>query len=1378
MKSETHITIFLVIVTLVLAGTAAAQPGIRINEVCFKALPGQPQWVELYNCGDSSAGIAGYVLTDEDRNDYTIPKDLGPIPTGGFVVVHFDGLGSEHDVTDFNDNTAELHSEPDLVNPFESEGDQAALYRARKRSPKTIISFVAWGVCPSEKADNAIRAGIWKNHRKKITLRGLPKHPKGPAPVMESGGTLGVVGKPKKVDHRSWFSYGPAQVSPGEINPLPMPFIYLPQDGEQYDHGLFSFSWVRMKFADHYQIQICTDEQCTEVFIDDANLADAYFRPESSLPKNRLYYWRVRAFDSDNQPGPWTKAFKLTIGYPPKPVPMQMPSDLAKGKGANYVVSGQVIDSRSSNGLEGVTIEMDTFSTVTGAGGLWSISGVPSNLYFVYATLEHYSGPYQVVDVNGDTPGVNFSLTGDSSQLYIISLAARKDSEMLCLDGCNESKDEINNGEDDHQWDGSHENRTHYGEHEDSYCPYTAIAMVNSKYGGTVQRDEIAFHVKGRGTSTPFYDLSHSEGCIDDETMVGLRWAFNDCSEAAVHYSTLRPTDAQLIAWIDEGRPVMYSTDIHWMVVDGYRYVDKEIEGQFLNTDNDGTKAWRRFATHDFDSYFVPELGLNARSLGFESWWDSDSDGIVDLDEDERFQCNKNKVDTDKDQLSDKEEIKNYTFHRKYCGTHSGSSPKSLFDIDKDKKWAENDCDSDGDGEFDGGEDINGDGNTPDPGETCMFDKNAYEQEVEVDGFIYSVGESVHLIDATRTYHKDSAYNYELDTGCPDKDDGDPLNHDGSFDTDEEGKAKRKRVQICPAAGVYHLTIDILDNSEYSEPDNTDPQTCWICIRPPMSVQPEHTFDIWNLTGQGANGLGMRLVGFSTADLSTVYTWAYPSADACDTADGVQIVWSGASTSDGDWAHFGFSCNDNTIMHSGSIEWTYDDQVIGEAPMLPYNWFATPDGNICGEMTNTSGQPCWVRRYAAAFDYSIYAGDLRRDNATLWSNLTLIDSSPILLDVNDNIKWAAPIEQTTASAVLVYDVFEDDACSPGVLLITNYSASNIDHTWAFNPSPYDWATDIPSDTKLSWTPGSDAVFHHVYLGLDYNDVNDADTYSPQYEGPCYTDSYDPCSLELNTTYFWRIDEVNNGETWKGQTWRFLVRSYLGIDDFESYENNYDLQQHWHDGSYNGTGSSVFLDSEIFHTGNSKSMKFDYNNDAAPHCSEADHPLGGTEDWTAEDVKALVIYFYGSLSNSAGQLYVRVQDSSANVATVIYDGDANDLKNEKWQEWNIELQEFADMSVDLHDVTRLTFGVGDGVSGGLGTLYFDDIGLYPARCVPKYAIASFDNDCDTDCRDLDLVAREWLDSDETIETDIYEDSVIDFRDFALLADKWLTEQLWP
>ena len=100
------------------------------------------------------------------------------------------------------------------------------------------------------------------------------------------------------------------------------------------------------------------------------------------------------------------------------------------------------------------------------------------------------------------------------------------------------------------------------------------------------------------------------------------------------------------------------------------------------------------------------------------------------------------------------------------------------------------------------------------------------------------------------------------------------------------------------------------------------------------------------------------------------------------------------------------------------------------------------------------------------------------------------------------------------------------------------------------------------------------------------------------------------------------------------------------------------------------------------------MKFDYNNDAAPHCSEADHPLGGTEDWTAEDVNALVIYFYGSLSNSAGQLYVRVQDSSANVATVIYDGDANDLQNEKWQEWNIDLQEFADMSVDLHNVTRI------------------------------------------------------------------------------------------
>jgi hypothetical protein len=48
---------------------------------------------------------------------------------------------------------------------------------------------------------------------------------------------------------------------------------------------------------------------------------------------------------------------------------------------------------------------------------------------------------------------------------------------------------------------------------------------------------------------------------------------------------------------------------------------------------------------------------------------------------------------------------------------------------------------------------------------------------------------------------------------------------------------------------------------------------------------------------------------------------------------------------------------------------------------------------------------------------------------------------------------------------------------------------------------------------------------------------------------------------------------------------------------------------------------------------------------------------------------------------------------------------------RWTEWNIDLQAFADQGVNLSSVNSITLGFGS-VSGGTGTVLFDDIRLYP------------------------------------------------------------------
>jgi len=96
---------------------------------------------------------------------------------------------------------------------------------------------------------------------------------------------------------------------------------------------------------------------------------------------------------------------------------------------------------------------------------------------------------------------------------------------------------------------------------------------------------------------------------------------------------------------------------------------------------------------------------------------------------------------------------------------------------------------------------------------------------------------------------------------------------------------------------------------------------------------------------------------------------------------------------------------------------------------------------------------------------------------------------------------------------------------------------------AYNPEPKDGATGIDPDMVLSWFPGKDAASHDVYFGTNYNDVTDADTNSPEYMGNQYGNGYYPVGLEKDTTYYWRIDEVNDANTnspWKGDVWSFTT----------------------------------------------------------------------------------------------------------------------------------------------------------------------------------------------------------------------------------------------
>lgn len=90
---------------------------------------------------------------------------------------------------------------------------------------------------------------------------------------------------------------------------------------------------------------------------------------------------------------------------------------------------------------------------------------------------------------------------------------------------------------------------------------------------------------------------------------------------------------------------------------------------------------------------------------------------------------------------------------------------------------------------------------------------------------------------------------------------------------------------------------------------------------------------------------------------------------------------------------------------------------------------------------------------------------------------------------------------------------------------------------AFNPSPVQNATGVGYDTALNWTPGSNAVTHLVYLGLNSNSVAQAAPASPEFKG-ALTNAALAAALSGGTTYYWRVDEVAGVNTNIGAVWLF------------------------------------------------------------------------------------------------------------------------------------------------------------------------------------------------------------------------------------------------
>jgi len=301
-------------------------------------------------------------------------------------------------------------------------------------------------------------------------------------------------------------------------------------------------------------------------------------------------------------------------------------------------------------------------------------------------------------------------------------------------------------------------------------------------------------------------------------------------------------------------------------------------------------------------------------------------------------------------------------------------------------------------------------------------------------------------------------------------------------------------------------------------------------------------------------------------------------------------------------------------------------------------------------------------------------------------------------------------------------------------------AAQMDLYKAWGPSPS--GEGAPVDSALAWKAGGYTLLaqgHDVYFGTDAAAVEAATVDDPMgvYRGRQDANSYDPGPLALGRAYYWRVDQIreDTGDVHKGNVWSFTAQATWMIDDFDEYADWEAVLQVWEEqGSAFNWVSTAFAAA-----GNSLGV------DLKP-----EQGLNGTMvmqrdmDLTAYGVRALGFDFASDPNQGfVKEIYVELSDAT-NTARVTVD-DPVIVRNRAWGLVDVDLAQF--VGIDLAQVKSLALGVNLTSAGAQRvTVYFDQLRLFPQRCIPERTLAGdLNGDCTVDAEDLAILTDRWLES---------------------------------
>ncbi len=247
--------------------------------------------------------------------------------------------------------------------------------------------------------------------------------------------------------------------------------------------------------------------------------------------------------------------------------------------------------------------------------------------------------------------------------------------------------------------------------------------------------------------------------------------------------------------------------------------------------------------------------------------------------------------------------------------------------------------------------------------------------------------------------------------------------------------------------------------------------------------------------------------------------------------------------------------------------------------------------HMVGGELYVSGEPLYISRFAGSGHIQLDGGTIHTDSFQMFDATATVDVAGGILVITGD--WRTTVNGYVSSGWIT-------AFNGSGLLTVRYDGTSTwvegyvpTSPYAYNPEPADGSTIYDTEVTLHWQAGVSALSHDLYFGTDRSEVENAappagdinrdgqtniedlaflasqwlflgfldpsadrngdgevnmDDYAllaggwkeiTPYQGNQIATEYTlPESLSTGQTYCWRVDEIGESETWKGEVWSF------------------------------------------------------------------------------------------------------------------------------------------------------------------------------------------------------------------------------------------------